>query len=582
MDCEIVVKIREDSDRAIVRKLQPVDIVKRAERARVHAATSTPSLPLAGHAFIAARQLASGDLSLRARSAAGAEVLRQHGKSWVHAFGKSAHVRVPTWGIIIDGMPARHVEKSEDFKEALIAENPEWGQPGHEVEIAHVGWLVQPRGYSGSLVVEFTNPIIANNAIRKGTIWQSCIHTNRSYCKEGRVKMCRKCQQYGHLQAQCPSRPFYCGFCAEEHPTWECPSKQGREITPKCANCKGPHKAGSGSCALRAQESARARQACLIYGREHRVPQYLQARTIPHSIDPTPTEAVTTAKKVPTAPKKVVKKAPAASKTTKIKQQSAQYAQSVEQPTQQSTQQPTRQSTQQSIQQPTQQPTLPAQSTQPAHPTAPEQGIAASIERPTTPPAAPQILSRTTVRKPTRAIPFNPNGAEKRPRGRPPKSKSSNDEELEPQEHVRTVLTASQQPTDTIDPALLGNNTSTAPKALRSRGPAQPVDMRVDPEQPLREQRRRERSRSQSYDNTALPPLPPINMHVENDNVVLNSTFSFQEIDSSELNSDARREILSQFTNYSRYNPRHSRIVEEDEDSAPISISTRSTPDALA
>lgn len=81
MDCEMVVKIREDLDRAIIRKLQPVDIVKRAERARAHTAMSTLSLPLAGYAFIAARQLVSSDLSLRARSAAGAEVLRQYRKS---------------------------------------------------------------------------------------------------------------------------------------------------------------------------------------------------------------------------------------------------------------------------------------------------------------------------------------------------------------------------------------------------------------------------------------------------------------------------------------------------------------------
>ena len=61
MDCEIVVKIRDDSDCQFVKKLQPRDIVMRAERARAHAAKSTPSLPLAGHAFTAARQLPSGE-----------------------------------------------------------------------------------------------------------------------------------------------------------------------------------------------------------------------------------------------------------------------------------------------------------------------------------------------------------------------------------------------------------------------------------------------------------------------------------------------------------------------------------------
>ena len=54
MDSEILVKIRDDSERARVKKLQPKDIVERAKRARAHAAKNTPSLALAGHAFIAA------------------------------------------------------------------------------------------------------------------------------------------------------------------------------------------------------------------------------------------------------------------------------------------------------------------------------------------------------------------------------------------------------------------------------------------------------------------------------------------------------------------------------------------------
>lgn len=77
---------------------------------------------------------------------------------------------MPTWEIVVDGMPARNVDMSEEFKRELIACNAQWAMPGFEVEIAHVGWLAKPRGYSGSLVVEFTNPVVANNALRGGTM----------------------------------------------------------------------------------------------------------------------------------------------------------------------------------------------------------------------------------------------------------------------------------------------------------------------------------------------------------------------------------------------------------------------------
>jgi hypothetical protein len=54
MDSEIIVKIRDDSERACTKKPQPRDIVERAERARAHAVKSTLSLTLAGYAFKAA------------------------------------------------------------------------------------------------------------------------------------------------------------------------------------------------------------------------------------------------------------------------------------------------------------------------------------------------------------------------------------------------------------------------------------------------------------------------------------------------------------------------------------------------
>ncbi len=50
-----MVKIRDDSERAHVKKLQPKDIVDRAERARAYIVKSILSLALTGHRFKAAR-----------------------------------------------------------------------------------------------------------------------------------------------------------------------------------------------------------------------------------------------------------------------------------------------------------------------------------------------------------------------------------------------------------------------------------------------------------------------------------------------------------------------------------------------
>jgi hypothetical protein len=177
MDCEIVVKIRDDAVRTELRKIKPAEIVKKAERARADAARTNSNLTVAAHAFIAARQLPSGDVSLRASSAAAAEVLRKHATSWVKAFGNDAWVRMPTWGVVVDGVPVHSMDLSpgneEDMKTRLIAENHHtWGRTaGGDAQIAYLGWLTKPRRSEGSLVIEFTNPLAANEAIAQGTIW---------------------------------------------------------------------------------------------------------------------------------------------------------------------------------------------------------------------------------------------------------------------------------------------------------------------------------------------------------------------------------------------------------------------------
>ncbi|KAH8696371.1 hypothetical protein BGW36DRAFT_462253 [Talaromyces proteolyticus] len=172
LDSEVVVKIRDAALRKELKKAKPVDIVRRVERARAEAAKATPSLALAGHAFIAARQLPSGDISLRAHNAAAAEILRQHAQGWVKAFGPSAWVRVPTWGVVVDGVPVHSMDldpgRIEDTKTRLIAQNQHtWGT---EAKIAYVGWLVKPKRREGSLVIEFTSPLVANEAISKDPI----------------------------------------------------------------------------------------------------------------------------------------------------------------------------------------------------------------------------------------------------------------------------------------------------------------------------------------------------------------------------------------------------------------------------
>jgi hypothetical protein len=85
--------------------LKPSAIIAKAERAREAAARKASGADLAGIVFLIVKQLSSGDLCFQARSASGAEVLRCHADAWVQAFGKTAYVRMPTWGVVVYEIP---------------------------------------------------------------------------------------------------------------------------------------------------------------------------------------------------------------------------------------------------------------------------------------------------------------------------------------------------------------------------------------------------------------------------------------------------------------------------------------------
>jgi hypothetical protein len=141
------------------------------------------------------------------------------------------------------------------------------------------------------------------------------------------VQEVSKKKKYGHVQAQCPEQECHCGLCAEVHPTWECTSKETRDLTVKCANCKGPHKASSDNCVIRQQETARARHAVMENNKRgiHRVPNYLQEKMKQSNIEPTPREVakLTATKKQRQTQEKAAKKTAAKGKKAQQASQNA-------------------------------------------------------------------------------------------------------------------------------------------------------------------------------------------------------------------------------------------------------------------
>jgi len=190
---------------------------------------------------------------------------------------KIFHVRLPTWGLVAHGILIKSMdlfglEAMRKTATQLQASNQHtWGQ---DARIMHLGWLIRPskNKREGSIVIEFTNPVVANRAVDQGAIWESRAHSTTLFCNEARSELCQKCQKPGHVHVQCPNN-YTCGTCADrQHQTWECSSKRGEVVTSRCANCGGEHRASSSTCTVRKQTTEQAKMTLLQCEQYHQVP----------------------------------------------------------------------------------------------------------------------------------------------------------------------------------------------------------------------------------------------------------------------------------------------------------------------
>ncbi|KAJ9349141.1 hypothetical protein DTO280E4_9142 [Paecilomyces variotii] len=216
------------------------------------------STALAGGAsFVVARKLPSGDVVMIANSAAGAKTLRRH-TEWLRAFGPGSIVQEPLWGVVAYNVPVKSMKLTPETMTNVAAELLAQNNWGEAARIQYVGWLKRPGARAeGSVLIEFTSPIVANHAIVTGVVYGKQIH-HASHC----------------------SNDFKCGHCADGHPTWECPSTKGQKILVKCANCDGDHRPTSQECPVKRAAMTEAKRALADSSTYHRVPLHFR-----HTVD---------------------------------------------------------------------------------------------------------------------------------------------------------------------------------------------------------------------------------------------------------------------------------------------------------
>ncbi|KFA81825.1 hypothetical protein S40288_09566 [Stachybotrys chartarum IBT 40288] len=252
---------------------------------------------------VSTNQLKSGDLSIKTATIADMEALRQFLGDWEQRIGNGSIIRTPSYGVLAHGIRTslmnmewfeevrdscqitgwKNTEKERDKKRTdrtqytLLRDNSilQDNKPFiPNAEIKYIGWLTQnsKAKMASSIIVEFKRAEDANKIIDKGLIWQGEVFQYERYDRQCRLRQCFKCHKYGHIGTQCKANVVY-GYCAQPHPTKECPAKNDRNAPRKCAACQDNHKAWSPSCPVRKQELSKIKTAYNLRPRYHPVPE---------------------------------------------------------------------------------------------------------------------------------------------------------------------------------------------------------------------------------------------------------------------------------------------------------------------
>ncbi|OQV10368.1 hypothetical protein CLAIMM_14381 [Cladophialophora immunda] len=251
---EVIVKLLDHSLAQRLRQLSPSQLKNKVN----NILRETPKVK--DIKIAAARQLKSGDITIITNSLDEATELQTH-TDWARGLGPRAEVIRTTYGAIVHGILVDTINMNDQQGtiQRILADN--FSVIPH-AKITYVGWLTKGsiKKRNSSIVIEFTQPEMANAIIYAGFLWEGLIHNCQLYDRSCRIKQCLRCYDYGHIGTQC-SAPQKCGHCAGGHESRDCPVKSSPRFKPKCVLCGGDHTAWNAACTARQKEMQRVERA---------------------------------------------------------------------------------------------------------------------------------------------------------------------------------------------------------------------------------------------------------------------------------------------------------------------------------
>jgi hypothetical protein len=210
---------------------------------------------------VAVRHLTSRDIAVHLSTVTAAKT-KINDEAWAKVLGASAKIVRKTYPILVHGV-RKDAYKQDEQKggiEKLQRHNSILHPEMKIIKFHWPAWTERPRADGSSrtytsIVVELSEPEMANKALREGFIENAEMKACEYYDRKGSVLQCFKCQKYGHMAHTCKNETK-CGWCAGDHQTNEHEEK-AMGVAKNCAVCgKAGHAAWESECPTRKKERA--------------------------------------------------------------------------------------------------------------------------------------------------------------------------------------------------------------------------------------------------------------------------------------------------------------------------------------
>ncbi|KAH8194650.1 hypothetical protein TruAng_011184 [Truncatella angustata] len=187
------------------------------------------------------------------------KILLAHAGDWAKYVGNQARVVVPSYGVVIHGVPTVSFDPAHQKEMATQLKTLNAGLIQHD-KIAYMGWLTREGATKtiSSIIVEFNTP--EDKLIHAGCLWSNETHAVERYDRSCRIKQYLRCQKYDHITTQCAAESDICGYCGVTPPA----ATTLLDTSNIDFNFSGPNRSRRLRTTTHATAAARARRALRV------------------------------------------------------------------------------------------------------------------------------------------------------------------------------------------------------------------------------------------------------------------------------------------------------------------------------